>query len=247
MASGIRHAILSATLLCFTSLTAHAGMTFSTISPNEATPSDPLTILVLGQQVTTCVANERTLAVQGSAVTLTITMMDEGFCNPAVTPWSVEHPVGPLPAGNYTLSVRLISTFECDQGSTSSSCFQVTPFSVQDPGGPGTIPPTLSVRLLTPLRLLVEWDAGCSPDAFDYALYRGTLGDFGSPSPVVCTDAGGNRVEAVDTIAEDTFFIVVPHDGFVEGSPGTHSDEMQRDGYQDCRPAHAGPDLVCPD
>ncbi len=108
--------------------------------------------------------------------------------------------------------------------------FVLTPAS---PGGPGRVPDG-SVVAGTPLQLrrddpgfALEWDASCSVGATDYAVYRGEIGDPTSMMPLTCS-TGGALSEPLAPGSVDSFFVVVPLAGSVEGSYGLTSTGTER-------------------
>jgi hypothetical protein len=73
--------------------------------------------------------------------------------------------------------------------------------------------------------LLLEWDPPCNaaevPDQ-DFAVYRGTIGSFTTPSSLSCSTAGANAYLAATT-PSNSFFLVVPQTATDEGSYGVTS------------------------
>ncbi len=93
--------------------------------------------------------------------------------------------------------------------------------------------------------LIISWDAECNA-AFstDYALYRGTISAISSGTydhaPIVCTDSGDDRTEAVDAGTGSYYFIVVPNDLSVEGSYGSATSGNRPASSSACYPAGGG-------
>ena len=85
-------------------------------------------------------------------------------------------------------------------------------------------------------RLLFEWDVSCGNSA-DYALYRGTLGNFTSHAPRNCSTAG--QPSTVDVMPPgDAYFLVVPVNAMFEGSYGIDGQGGRRPaGATTCREA----------
>lgn len=76
--------------------------------------------------------------------------------------------------------------------------------------------------------LTITWDRECNEGfATDYAIYRGTIAALASGTwdhlPVVCTDAGHDRIETIEGGSDSYYFLVVPNDATVEGSYGSGS------------------------
>lgn len=97
---------------------------------------------------------------------------------------------------------------------------------------PGT--PLLVDRDGTDLEL--SWSASCSPADVDYAVYEGTLGDFTSHFPVVCS-TGGATAATVPMPTGGAYYLVVPSDTLTDGSYGRDSSGVERPGsLAGCRP-----------
>lgn len=106
------------------------------------------------------------------------------------------------------------------------------------PGGsvPGTVPATLRVDRAAGGSLQLTWDASCSGDAADYAIYEGELGNWYSHTMHDCSDDGGDLTETVVPSGGSRYYLVVPQDAVPnEGSYG-------QDGSGADRPAGA---LTC--
>jgi hypothetical protein len=84
--------------------------------------------------------------------------------------------------------------------------------------------------------LHLSWGSSCRPEDSDYEVYEGTLGIFPSHAPRLCTTAGGTT--ATLTPAEgDTYYLIVPVHGVLEGSYGRDSHGTERPpGVSACRP-----------
>ena len=102
------------------------------------------------------------------------------------------------------------------------------------PGAPGSVPDGAGVAG-PPLRvskgpgankLTLEWEAGCSGDATDYAVYRGDLGDFDSHLPLDC--ATGGLSKSINTQPGDAYYLVTARTPGAEGSYGTLSSGAER-------------------
>jgi len=76
-------------------------------------------------------------------------------------------------------------------------------------------------------RLALSWGASCEALDNDYAIYEGTLGYFTLHSPKACT-TGGSLSKQIIPGAGDRYYLVVPHNGLVEGSYGVDGAGNQR-------------------
>ncbi len=74
----------------------------------------------------------------------------------------------------------------------------------------------------------LTWDASCSGNDTDYAVYEGKLGVFTSHRPVVCSTGGNTESSPFIPFPGDRYFLVVPRLATHEGSYGTDSEEDQR-------------------
>ena len=73
----------------------------------------------------------------------------------------------------------------------------------------------------------LSWGPSCSPSDTDYAIYAGTVGDFAATFPLLCSTAGATQA-SVTPPAGDAFFLVVPHNGTIEGSYGLDGQGLER-------------------
>lgn len=85
--------------------------------------------------------------------------------------------------------------------------------------------------------LTLNWGASChSPDT-DYEIYRGTLGDFATHSPVTCSTGGSTQAIVAAADPENRYYLVVPRNPSAEGSYGSDSLGQPRDqGAEACLP-----------
>ena len=67
----------------------------------------------------------------------------------------------------------------------------------------------------------LSWSASCSLTDGDYAIYQGTLGDFTSHEPRVCSTLG--LTSSALAVSGDAYLLVVPSNGDNEGSYGYDS------------------------
>jgi hypothetical protein len=86
----------------------------------------------------------------------------------------------------------------------------------------GTVPTTLLVgKSATPGDLVLTWAASCADGATDYGIYEGTLGSWYSHASIDCTDDGADLTEEITPAGVDTYYLLVAHNPFEEGSYGT--------------------------
>ncbi len=108
-------------------------------------------------------------------------------------------------------------------------------------GGGIALPPgsvrTLSIAMSgTDLRL--AWDSDCP--ATDHAIYEGTIGDFTTHAPRLCS-TGGATSATLSLPSGSVYYIVVPLSASAEGSYGTTSAGTERPaGSPACRPQQLG-------
>jgi len=100
-----------------------------------------------------------------------------------------------------------------------------TPAGAVPDGSTPAVP--LQVRHSNPPMIWLDWSAGCGPSDIDYAVYEGSLGDFGSHVPFVCS-TGHSTSYQVYPAPGDTYYLVVPSTGVVEGSYGLDGDGLAR-------------------
>jgi hypothetical protein len=100
----------------------------------------------------------------------------------------------------------------------------------------------------TPLRLArapagqldLTWSASCVSSDTDFEVYEGTLGDFVSHAPLLC-DTGGATNATITPAAGSAYYLIVPTNGFREGSYGTNSAGQPRtQGVAACLPQSVG-------
>ncbi|MCP3981763.1 MAG: hypothetical protein GY716_20875 [bacterium] len=83
----------------------------------------------------------------------------------------------------------------------------------------GVASPPLRLEKLPGGDILLSWSSSCLSSDDDYAAYRGTLGQWGLHDPIVCS-TGGSTAVALTPQAGDAYFVVVPSNGYREGSYG---------------------------
>ena len=69
---------------------------------------------------------------------------------------------------------------------------------------------------------MLSWDASCRGGDTDYEVYEGTIGDFTSHSARLCS-TGGLTTVTLTPVPDDAYYLVVPSNGYKEGSYGTDS------------------------
>jgi hypothetical protein len=101
-------------------------------------------------------------------------------------------------------------------------------------GGPGSIPDggnvpgtPLTAAKATAGQITLSWGASCVVSDGDYGVYEGALGDFTSHAPVLCS-SGGSHFATFLPQAGNTYYLVVPNDGSLEGSYGFTSESTAR-------------------
>lgn len=83
----------------------------------------------------------------------------------------------------------------------------------------GTTPPAAPLRLArVGGQVELTWDPSCLGDP-DYTVYGGIIGNWVVQQPVTCS-TGGARTWLVPAVGPDEYYLVVPNNGFDEGSYG---------------------------
>jgi len=91
--------------------------------------------------------------------------------------------------------------------------------------------------------LRLTWNVSCSASAVDYEVYEGSIGDFTSHVPRLCS-TGGATSATLTPSAGNTYHLIVPTDGVHGGSYGRRSDGFERPtSASACAPQDPGP---CP-
>jgi hypothetical protein len=93
---------------------------------------------------------------------------------------------------------------------------------------PGIVPPTILLAKAGGGMITITWSAGCSDGAEDYAIYQGTQGTWYDHTALICTDAGIALTETFLPAAASSYYLVVPHNGDIEGSYGQRSTLVER-------------------
>lgn len=73
----------------------------------------------------------------------------------------------------------------------------------------------------------LSWDASCRTSDVDYAVYEGTIGDFGDPLPRRCSTAGATSA-TLTPAGEATYYLVAPLSSDSEGSLGIDGAGVER-------------------
>ena len=95
------------------------------------------------------------------------------------------------------------------------------------PGGVGAPASPVTVDLGTGGTLRLAWSPTCLPTDGDYAVYEGTIGNFTSHVPLLCSTSGATFATIVPG-AGNTYYLIVPRSGAVEGSYGRDSTSLER-------------------
>lgn len=85
----------------------------------------------------------------------------------------------------------------------------------------------LSLQRLLSGELQLSWTASCLGSDTDHGVYEGTLGQFSSHHPVVCT-TGGATSATIQAGAGNRYYLVVPRNAQREGSYGKTSVGLER-------------------
>jgi hypothetical protein len=75
--------------------------------------------------------------------------------------------------------------------------------------------------------IVMSWDDSCLATDTDYAIYEGTLGNFTSHGPKLCS-TGGLTSAFITPGGGDHYYLSVPNNGSFEGSYGSASDSTPR-------------------
>jgi formate-dependent nitrite reductase cytochrome c552 subunit len=98
----------------------------------------------------------------------------------------------------------------------------------------------LNISLNATGDLALSWGASCVSSDTDFAIYEGTLGDFTSHAPRLCS-TGGSTSAILQPPAGATYYLVLPHNTIWEGSHGYRSDGTERPrGASVCLPQAVG-------
>jgi subtilase family protein len=125
---------------------------------------------------------------------------------------------------------------------TASAFSNVEEIFVQGPGTPaGRVPSgapdtPLTVSMDGNGDLTLQWGASCLQTDTDYEVYEGTIGDYDSHAPVLCS-TGGQLSATVTPGSGNRYYLIVPRNTSSEGSYGLDSSGNERPaGAQACGP-----------
>ena len=109
--------------------------------------------------------------------------------------------------------------------------------------GAGIGPQPLRVRRQPDGALVLSWSRSCADSDDDYAVYEGTLGEFASHLPRVCS-TGGATAWSLPGAVGNVYFLVVPNNTLREGSYGVDTAGLERaPSSAACKPQSVG---ACP-
>ncbi len=177
--------------------------------------------------------------VSDDGFTTSETLLDLSSMNPSHAQWLAD---GPYDLSSYvggSVQVRFVFDSETSAGNlwrgvgiddvlVEDRTYSCSSFS---PHLPAEVPDGLNTPgdLLTMQKdgtdLIISWDIGCNASySTDYAIYRGTISALTSDSwdhvQITCTDAGADLTETIAGDVDSYYFLVVPHNGVVEGNCG---------------------------
>ncbi len=84
---------------------------------------------------------------------------------------------------------------------------------------PGTVSQVLLGKL-SGNELMLSWTASCAVTDTNYAIYRATIPNFTSYSPLDCS-TGGDTFATIPAPSGSVFYLIVPNNGVREGSYGS--------------------------
>jgi hypothetical protein len=162
---------------------------------------------------------------------------------------SVVHDGNGCQAGKNLVKVESGAWFSaCTLGVSGDWVFYVV-YRLTTCGGSGRIPDGLTVPG-APLRmsrvgasqLLLQWSPSCSSADDDYAIYEGTIGSYYSHNvQKACSTNHQTSFVVSSPGLASRYYLVVPHDGEVEGSYGVDRQDNERpQGTAPCRPQQVG-------
>jgi len=88
------------------------------------------------------------------------------------------------------------------------------------PDGSDTITGPLMLSKTGGHTIDLTWTGSCLTGDDDYEIYAGTLGDFTSHEPVLCSTDGATDVTLTPPVGESLYYLIVPTNGAFEGSYG---------------------------
>ncbi len=116
-----------------------------------------------------------------------------------------------------------------DPGSDGAFLFAGREFRSAGPSGAvsGSGSAGLEVSRLPGDLLELRWPGSCLGSSEDFAVHAGTLGDYASHQPLVCT-TGGSTSWQIEAGAANRYFLIVSRSLDAEGSYGLASDGQER-------------------
>jgi len=144
--------------------------------------------------------------------------------------------VGDIVTPSATVQVRFRVADNPNDSLTESGVdlFRVEEFLCNAPSPAGRVPdgstlPGTALRIDSGAgdQISLSWGESCELGDSDYAVYEGMLGDFASHTVAMCS-TGGATSTGLSPAPGNTYYLVVPSNGTVEGSYGTASDGAPR-------------------
>ena len=85
----------------------------------------------------------------------------------------------------------------------------------------------LTIERSSPTEIILRWGDSCLATDFDYAVYEGVLGNYGSHAIERCS-TGGATEQLLPMATTDVYYLIVPRNADREGSYGTDGAESER-------------------
>jgi hypothetical protein len=115
-------------------------------------------------------------------------------------------PYQPLGSTDFLVDNIVVST---TQGTPSGA----VPDGTRVPAAP------LTIKKASGGNITLSWSASCLTTDTDYEIYQGTIGNFTSHVPFLCTTSGA-KTKTITPGSGNRYFLVVPRNGTKEGSYG---------------------------
>jgi len=146
--------------------------------------------------------------------------------------------------GSFYTADDACAIFDVDQdGDVDDDDFDVFLAAAEGDAGevPGDVPASqLTVNPDGAGNLILGWGVSCLAGDVDYEVYEGTLGDFASHDQFLC-GTGGTTSATFGAPAGSVYYLVVPSNGFREGSYGVDGAGAPRPaGVTTCLPQSVG-------
>jgi hypothetical protein len=95
---------------------------------------------------------------------------------------------------------------------------------IGEAGAGGRVPPDLLISKseISEGQIVLHWNPSCNAGDTNYAIFYGPIPIFDVVNPVLCSTAGGTA-KSIQPDAESSFYLVVPHNNFWQGSFGQDS------------------------